>query len=236
MDYCTVLNTELDGLYYVDKLIVSDAGGTSVYLGSLTNQPLLQPKLISDTTPTATATETAPKKPQSVKIIRLDVFRTRTEQRMKQICLTVRAKFPNVGGIVLVFRIGDLQPLDYYMFIGITAQSQEESVHAVDLALAEMNKLPVWREEVYADGSRCWTSSHECFWRASLDEREMSEPVPRKAAPPAAPPRKYGNRGHNPKVANGKRMYAVKTTEDGQIVRNVPESSSFRHVVESYLG
>ncbi|XP_055334931.1 molybdopterin synthase catalytic subunit-like [Paramacrobiotus metropolitanus] len=168
MDFINIANDNQPLSYYIEKLM--SAADCHVLLAALETVSV---------SPELDSTKTNGKE---IKMVQFDMHIAKAEQKMKEICCTIRAKWNAVRNIVLVHRIGYVFPSCPYSFVGIIGHESEEVRQALDVAVAELKKLPLWKEETYTDDSRCWTSTSDCFWRMNAEEREELDRLQASAA------------------------------------------------------
>ncbi|XP_055354573.1 molybdopterin synthase catalytic subunit-like [Paramacrobiotus metropolitanus] len=136
---------------YIAKLTNAPAsagcGGTAIFIGTSRSSSKISDK----------------------EVIALDyqAYVPMAEKKLKEICSQLRQQFISIGSIVLVHRIGYAPVGEAGLFVGISAPHRQAAIECMDAAITEIKaKLPVWKQEVYIDGSRSWTVNPECLWSA----------------------------------------------------------------------
>ncbi|MGC6455891.1 MAG: molybdenum cofactor biosynthesis protein MoaE [Coraliomargaritaceae bacterium] len=63
----------------------------------------------------------------------------------------------------IVHRTGSLQPGDIAVWIGVTAHHRGAAFAACRYLIDQSKeRLPIWKQEIYTDGSRAWIENHDC--------------------------------------------------------------------------
>jgi Molybdopterin converting factor, large subunit len=73
-----------------------------------------------------------------------------------------RAKF-HIEDAAIVHRIGNLQTGDIAVWVGVTAHHRGDTFLASRYIIDNVKyRLPVWKKELYTDGSSAWIENHKC--------------------------------------------------------------------------
>uniref|UniRef100_F1L0I8 Molybdopterin synthase catalytic subunit n=1 Tax=Ascaris suum TaxID=6253 RepID=F1L0I8_ASCSU len=84
-------------------------------------------------------------------------------KEMRKICAEVHHKFPQVHRVAIIHRIGVVKVGEASVAIATSAPHRTEAIRATELALDELKRrVPIWKKEVYADGTCSWKENKEC--------------------------------------------------------------------------
>ena len=85
---------------------------------------------------------------------------------MEGVCNTIRNKWPDVRGIAIYHRLGEVAIREESIIIAISSPHRKESLEAVSFCINEVKKLvPIWNKEWYEDGTYSWKENCECVWK-----------------------------------------------------------------------
>jgi len=84
-----------------------------------------------------------------------------------------KAKF-QVDAASVVHRTGSLTTGDIAVWVGVTSHHRGDSFLACRYIIDNIkHRLPIWKKEVYADGSEAWIESNHC---GCTDPNNLKEP------------------------------------------------------------
>uniref|UniRef100_A0A915C6W6 Molybdopterin synthase catalytic subunit n=1 Tax=Parascaris univalens TaxID=6257 RepID=A0A915C6W6_PARUN len=125
----------------VDFVTMRSTGGTSVFIG--TTRDTFNGKRVVH--------------------LEYEAYHTMAHREMHKICDEVRRKFPQVHRMAIIHRIGVVNVGEASVAIATSAPHRTEAIRATELALDELKRrVPIWKKEVYADGTCSWKENKEC--------------------------------------------------------------------------
>lgn len=106
------------------------------------------------------------------------------EKELQKLCERVRERW-DVEKIAIFHRTGVVPLGEASVVIAISSAHRKESLEAVHFAIDDLKAtVPIWKKEVYTDGSNSWKENKECPWSANggrdkeeADEEEEEEEV-----------------------------------------------------------
>eukprot|EP01134_Creolimax_fragrantissima_P006666 CFRG6666T1 len=131
LDYVSVTEKHLDLNALTDMVGREDGGAISTFIGTTRNSF------------------------QGKAVVRLEyeAYCTMAEKQMSVICDTIRKTY-NVLNIAIAHRIGVVPVREASVIIAISSAHRIDSLEAVHYAIDAVKELvPIWKKEVYADGS-----------------------------------------------------------------------------------
>ncbi|HJU87504.1 MAG TPA: molybdenum cofactor biosynthesis protein MoaE [Gemmatimonadota bacterium] len=100
-----------------------------------------------------------------VRHLEYEAFVPLAEQEMARIGTEIAGLWPSVTGVAIAHRIGRVEVAEASVAIAITAPHRREALAACAHAIERLKAtLPVWKKEVFADGSE---------WRENREEEEL---------------------------------------------------------------
>jgi molybdopterin synthase catalytic subunit len=73
-----------------------------------------------------------------------------------------KSKF-HIEDVAVVHRIGPLTTGDIAVWVGVTAHHRGDSFLACRYVIDNVKyRLPIWKKEIYSDGSQAWIESNHC--------------------------------------------------------------------------
>ena len=104
---------------------------------------------------------------KAVQHLEYEAYAPMAEQEMERIGMEIAGLWPVVTGIAIAHRIGRVEVGEASVAIAISAPHRREALaacaHGIDRLKAT---LPVWKKEVFADGSE---------WRENREEEELDD-------------------------------------------------------------
>ena len=106
------------------------------------------------------------------------------EKELQKLCERVRERW-DVERIAIFHRTGVVPLGEASVVIAISSAHRKESLEAVHFAIDDLKAtVPIWKKEVYTDGTNSWKENKECPWSANggrdkeeVDEEEAEEEV-----------------------------------------------------------
>ncbi len=69
----------------------------------------------------------------------------------------------SIQGAKIVHRIGQLKVGDIAVWVGVTAHHRSDTFLACRYIIDNVKyRLPIWKKEIYIDGSSAWIENHQC--------------------------------------------------------------------------
>ena len=98
----------------------------------------------------------------SVSGMRYDSFVTLAKKTMEEICWEAKKTWGDEIDIFVAHRTGALNVGETSVAVGVSAVHRKEALEACRYIIDELKKrVPIWKEEVYKDGGRCWVEGNE---------------------------------------------------------------------------
>ncbi|KAJ1371862.1 hypothetical protein KIN20_033892 [Parelaphostrongylus tenuis] len=95
-------------------------------------------------------------------------------KELRKLCSLIRRKYSSVERVVIFHRIGEVPVGEISVIIATASPHRKDALHATEMAIDELKKVvPVWKKEVYEDGSCSWKENGE--WRADDHPTESTE-------------------------------------------------------------
>jgi molybdopterin synthase catalytic subunit len=80
--------------------------------------------------------------------------------RMEMVAAETRARYPDVGRLVLLHRVGPLDVTDAAVVVAVSAPHRDEAFAAARFAIdAVKASVPIWKRETWADGEEWGTGA-----------------------------------------------------------------------------
>jgi len=102
---------------------------------------------------------------KAVVSLEYEAYAPMAEREMRAVCADVRARWP-VRHVAVVHRLGRVAVCEASIVVAVAAPHRKEAIaaaaHVMEVVKA---RVPVWKREVYADGSKSWKENKECEWR-----------------------------------------------------------------------
>lgn len=102
-------------------------------------------------------------------VVRLEyeAYVTMAEKELRAICRQVRDKW-QVDNICIRHRLGLVPVTEASVIIAISSAHRKAALEAVTYTIDTLKAtVPIWKKEVYDDGSATWKENPECAWRAT---------------------------------------------------------------------
>ncbi|KAJ3110052.1 hypothetical protein HDU96_006942 [Phlyctochytrium bullatum] len=97
-----------------------------------------------------------------VKRLEYETYRPMAEKSMQSIIETARQKWPALHNVAVSHRIGEVAVGEESVFIAVSSPHRREALHAVEWLIDEIKRtVPIWKKEMYEDGSMATTFKWE---------------------------------------------------------------------------
>ena len=97
------------------------------------------------------------------------------ERQLQKLCEKVRERW-KVERIAIFHRTGVVPLGEASVVIAVSSAHRKESLEAVHFAIDDLKAtVPIWKKEVYTDGTNSWKENKECPWSANGDRGEDEE-------------------------------------------------------------
>lgn len=94
------------------------------------------------------------------------------KKKLQELCNRLRVKWPDLHHICLQHRLGQVDPCQASVIIGISSAHRKSSLEALHFAIDDLKaNVPIWKKEIYEDGSQ-WKENKECFFKKQEDYSE----------------------------------------------------------------
>src|SRR5688572_14148319 len=104
---------------------------------------------------------------KAVQHLEYEAYAPMAEQEMERIGMEIARQWPMVTGIAIAHRTGRVEVGEASVAIAISAPHRREALAACAQAIDRLKAtLPVWKKEVFADGSE---------WRENREEEELDD-------------------------------------------------------------
>ncbi len=111
-----------------------------------------------------------------------EAYLEEVEPRLARVVAAVRARTPAVERLALAHRVGRLEVGEVSVIVAVSTPHRAEAFEAARFCIDTVKEsVPIWKREVWADGSDWALCSHD------LVEVDADGVAPRSANPPAAP-------------------------------------------------
>jgi len=87
-------------------------------------------------------------------------------KQMENVCLELRSKWPDVEHIVLQHRVGIVPVSEASVVVAVSSPHRAAAIAAAAAAIdAVKTSVPIWKKELYEDGTCSWKENRECPWK-----------------------------------------------------------------------
>jgi molybdopterin synthase catalytic subunit len=113
------------------------------------------------------------------KVVRLEyeAYDQMAYQELKKLCHNVRQQYPSIVRVAILHRIGEVAVGEESVVIATSSPHRYDAIHATEMLIDELKRVvPIWKKEVYADGSSSWKENGE--FNNALPKKETG-PLPK---------------------------------------------------------
>jgi len=113
---------------------------------------------------------------QGKKVIKLEyeAYVPMAKKKLTELCNRLRVKWDDLYHIAIYHRLGKVGPCEASVIIAISSAHRKASLEAVHFAIDELKAtVPIWKKELYEDGSE-WKENKECFFTAASKKGRKS--------------------------------------------------------------
>ncbi|XP_066973568.1 molybdopterin synthase catalytic subunit isoform X2 [Macrobrachium rosenbergii] len=101
---------------------------------------------------------------QAVVKLEYESYKEMAEKEMIKLCKQAREKWP-LHHIAVHHRLGVVPVSEASVILAVSSVHRRESLEAVSYLIDELKaNVPIWKKEVYDDGSSNWKQNKECVW------------------------------------------------------------------------
>lgn len=97
-----------------------------------------------------------------VKAMELEHYPLMTEKSLREIVAAARRRWPVLGGVTIIHRIGKLLPGDQIVLVLVASPHRAAAFEAAEFMMDWLKtEAPFWKKEYLADGSAHWVDARE---------------------------------------------------------------------------
>eukprot|EP00112_Aurelia_sp_Birch-Aquarium-sp1_P022034 Seg6085.2 transcript_id=Seg6085.2/GoldUCD/mRNA.D3Y31 product="Molybdopterin synthase catalytic subunit" protein_id=Seg6085.2/GoldUCD/D3Y31 len=103
---------------------------------------------------------------ENKKVLKLEyeAYEPMAIKELNKICDKVRQKM-SLGNICILHRLGEVPIGEASVIIAVSSVHRKESLNAVSFIIDTLKEtVPIWKKEVYEEGTPEWKANKECFW------------------------------------------------------------------------
>lgn len=98
----------------------------------------------------------------AVKAMELEHYPLMTEKSLAEIVADARRRWPVLGGVTIIHRIGKLLPGDQIVLVLVASPHRAAAFEAAEFMMDWLKtEAPFWKKEYLADGSAHWVDARE---------------------------------------------------------------------------
>lgn len=102
---------------------------------------------------------------KNVVTLEYEAYHGMAEKEMRKLCDEARNAFP-VENIVIIHRLGVVEVCEASIIVAVSSVHRREAMAATTFIMDKIKaRVPVWKKEVYSDGSKSWKENKECDWK-----------------------------------------------------------------------
>ncbi|KAG2529345.1 hypothetical protein BBO99_00003420 [Phytophthora kernoviae] len=101
---------------------------------------------------------------QGKKVVRLEYegYTPMAVSELRKICVTIRAKWPEVVGVALFHRLGVVEVAEASVVVAVSSPHRREALEACAFAIDTLKAtVPIWKNEQYEGDERMWKENVE---------------------------------------------------------------------------
>nr|XP_002131137.1 molybdopterin synthase catalytic subunit isoform X2 [Ciona intestinalis] len=89
-------------------------------------------------------------------------------KELEKICERLREKWPDILHILIHHRLGSVPVKESSVLIAISSPHRVDAMAATQYCIDNLKaKVPIWKKEVYDDGTNEWMENNECSWKST---------------------------------------------------------------------
>lgn len=105
-------------------------------------------------------------KGKGVVSLEYEAYQPMAEKELEAVAKDIRRKWPQVEHVVLQHRLGVVPVTESSVIVCVSSPHRREALEAVASGIDELKaRVPIWKKEVYTDGSKSWKENEECRWK-----------------------------------------------------------------------
>ncbi|CAK8679025.1 molybdopterin synthase catalytic subunit 1-like [Clavelina lepadiformis] len=98
------------------------------------------------------------------------------KKEMLKICDKMRKSWPEIKHIVMWHRLGSVPVKEASVIIAVSSPHRIDSMSATQQCMDTLKAVvPIWKQEVYTDGTKEWKENKECGWNKENSEALKTE-------------------------------------------------------------
>ena len=149
-DFVKVTSASLDAGDFMTKVSTNAAGASSIFVG--TTRDTFEGKRVAR--------------------LEYEAYVPMAEKQLKRLCEKVRGRW-KVERIAIVHRTGVVPLGEASVVIAVSSAHRKEALEAVHFAIDDLKAtVPIWKKEVYTDGTNSWKENKECPWSGVGERNE----------------------------------------------------------------
>ena len=140
-DTLEITSEEINTQICIDKVRHNAAGAVSTFTG--TTRDFFQDK--------------------QVESLSYEAYVPMALKSLEKLCLAVRASYTGIQLICIQHRLGNVPVGMESVIIAVSAKHRDEAMHVCeDLINGLKRDCPIWKKEIYTDGTNSWKENCEC--------------------------------------------------------------------------
>jgi len=97
-----------------------------------------------------------------------ECYETMAQKEILKICKEIREEYPEIRHIAVHHRLGNVPVKEASILVATNSPHRKDCIQATAEVVDRVKaKVPIWKKEVYADGTTNWMSNKECEWATS---------------------------------------------------------------------
>lgn len=110
-------------------------------------------------------------KAKEVVSLEYECYTEMARNEMIKICSKMREMWKDIKHIAIHHRTGLVPTGEASVIIAVSSPHRESALKATDYCINTLKKtVPIWKKEMYSDGSNNWKANKECDWAKTLNE------------------------------------------------------------------
>lgn len=94
-----------------------------------------------------------------------EAYQPMAEKELEAVANEIREQWPSVEHVVLQHRLGMVPVTESSVIVCVSSPHRQESLSAVSFGIDALKaKVPIWKKEIYDDGTKSWKENKECEW------------------------------------------------------------------------